>query len=89
MGRVDPSSIKNEARLYRNGDYRAHAVAWAQLDKILVWLSQFPDFPLPNSDEEYKEYVRFKFNFIAYLYKKHATEQLIGAPIDVEIFRPR
>jgi hypothetical protein len=47
-------------------------------------VSQFPqDFRMPHTLSEYRDYVRFKFEFIAYIYKKWARHQIIGRPIDV------
>lgn len=79
----DPLSAKNGVQVYRNGDFRAHVAAWESLDEIFGRLFQFPDFKLPANPNEYGEYVKFKFEFIAYLYRKWAKKKIIGRPIDV------
>ncbi len=79
----NPSSARNGIQYYRNGDYRAHVVAWELLDMILQNLFTFPDFKRPVTPQEYGDYVKFKFEFIAYLYKKWAKKEIIARPIDV------
>jgi hypothetical protein len=41
----NPSTAKNGRCIYRNGDFRAHALAFETLDEIYVRLSEYPDFP--------------------------------------------
>ena len=79
----DPSSAKNGVQTYRNGDFRAHVVAWKVLDKIIAELAQFPAFKIPSNPGEYGQWVKFKFEFIAYLYKQWANKEIIARPIDV------
>lgn len=79
----DKNSVENHVRFYRNGDFRAHVAAWESLDGILGQLAKFPDFKIPNTEQKYKEYVKFKFEIIAYFYKNWANKQIIGRPIDV------
>ena len=43
------------------------------------------DFKVPESKVDYAKYVKFKFEFIAYLYKEWARQKIIGRPIDVLI----
>lgn len=83
----DPSSARNVTWTYRNGDFRAHVAAWESLDEILMKMFQFPDFRRPSNVREYEDYIRFKFEFIAYLYKKWARKILIGRPIDVIVLK--
>lgn len=73
-------------QIYRNGDFRGHAVASELLDDILRRLFQLPDFRRPVTPAEYRKYVHFKFRFIASLYKNWATRQIIGEPIDVIVW---
>jgi hypothetical protein len=80
----DPSSARNGVQVYRNGDARAHVAAWDLLDEIygrLIHLSK--DFKMPESKLEYARYVKFKFEFIAYLYKEWGKQKIIGRPIDL------
>jgi len=79
----DKASVSNHARVYRNGDIRAHVIAWEALDGIFAKLDQFPDFKKPTTLQQYGEYVKFKFEIIAYFYKKWANVQIIARPIDV------
>ncbi len=81
----DPASCKNGIQIYRNGDFRGHVAASEHLDAILgqLW-DQFPDaFQRPSTLSEYAEYVRYKLEFIAGLYKTWARDAIIGRPIDV------
>jgi hypothetical protein len=80
---LDKNSVSNYVQIYRNGDFRAHVAAWEVLDFILANLAKFPDFKIPTTAQQYGEYVKFKFEIIAYLYKKWARKQIIARPIDV------
>jgi hypothetical protein len=75
----NPASIGNQSYVYRNGDVRAHVFAFQQLDKVLADMLSFPDFKRPKKPEDG---VRFKFEFVAYLYKSFAKRAIIGRPID-------
>lgn len=74
---------KNGVHTYRNGDFKAHAAAWDLLDGIYLRLLQFPDFKPPQTPEEYARYIKFKFEVIAYIYRKWADKKIIARPIDV------
>jgi len=80
---TDPSSAENKIMVYRNGDLRSHVIAWQALDDVLLKLFQFPDFEQPKSIGDYGKYVKFKFEFIAYVYKNWAKQNIIARPIDV------
>jgi hypothetical protein len=85
---VSPDSCGNGVKIYRLGDFRAHVVASEPIDDMFRRLAQFPeDFRMPETLFDYREYVRFKFEFIAYIYKKWARQQIIGRPIDVFAWR--
>ncbi len=70
-------------QVYRNGDFRVHAIASESLDQVFSTLGQFADFRLPRTAAEYGNYVKFKFEVIAYIYKKWARKQIVARPIDV------
>ena len=82
-----PQSARNGVQVYRNGDYRAHVAASELLDEIYKKLEQFPDFKVLRTPHDYGEYVKFKFEFIAYLYKKWARQKIIARPIDVLVLQ--
>ena len=85
---VNPESCANGVKIYRVGDFPAHVVASEPVDDVFRRLSQFPDeFRMPHTLSEYRDYVLFKFEFIAYIYKKCASQQIIGRPIDVFAWR--
>ncbi len=46
---------------------------------------KLPDFNRPKTIEEYADYVRFKFEFISYIYKNWAQKKIISKPIDIII----
>jgi hypothetical protein len=80
---MDPESGEYPVQIYRNGDIRAHVVAWEMLDEMLAKLTQFPDFERPRGLEGYTKHVKFKFEVIAYFYKHWANKEIIARPIDV------
>ena len=81
----NPSSARNGAWLYRNGDIRAHVTAWKTLDYAFSELFTFPNFKQPSNLDEYRKYVKFKFEVIAFFYNKWAKKEIIARPIDVLI----
>jgi hypothetical protein len=54
----DKSSVSNQVRSYRNGDFRAHVIAWEALDDIFDKLAKFHDFRIPATPQQYREYVK-------------------------------
>lgn len=82
-------SAKNIVQIYRNGDFRAHVAAWDKLDSIFNELRKSPNFNLPRNPKQYGDYVKFKFEVIAYIYKKWAKKNIIARPIDVFVILPR
>jgi hypothetical protein len=79
----DKRSIRNSIQIYRNGDIRAHVSAWEKLDQVLVDMVSHRDFNPIRTSADLKKWVRFKFRFIAALYKNFARQSIIGTPIDV------
>ncbi len=82
---LDPLSAKNGRYVYRNGDVRTHVIAWDILDTPMKEIMNLPDFHKPKSIEEYAEYVKFKFEFISYVYKHWANTKIVAKPIDIVI----
>ena len=83
------SAKSNIVQIYRNGDFRMHVAAWEKLNSIFNELQNFPDFNRPQNPEQYGDYVKFKFEVIAYFYKKWAKRKIIARPIDVFVLLPR
>jgi len=79
----NPFSIPNTSQVYRNGDYRSHSIVWEKVDAVFRELWRFNEFKKPDNPDDYGEYVKFKFEFIAYIYKQWAKCPIIGRPIDV------
>jgi hypothetical protein len=80
----NPDSARNNAvQIYRNGDFRAHAIASEHLDSMLSHFFQFPDFSRPRNVSDYEKYVKFKLEVLAYIYQKWTKTKVIGKPIDV------
>ena len=69
--------------IYRNGDIRAHVVAWERLDGIVSDFLALPDFKKLKSLTDYEEFIKFKMSLIASIYKKYCKASIIGTPIDV------
>lgn len=79
----NPMSVKNRHIVYRNGDFRAHGVVFDFVDAIYSYLSKFDIFIRIDAREQYRDYVKIKFEILAYLYKKLTKTKAIGGPIDV------
>lgn len=79
----NPGSAANGAHVYRNGDFRAHAIASKHLDEALAGFFEFSDFRKPCTTAEYGNYVKFKLEVLAYIYHRWAKKKIIGKPIDV------
>jgi hypothetical protein len=75
-------------QIYRNGDIRAHVVAWEAIDSSFGKLLHLPDFKAPRTPEEYVEWVRFKLRTIARFYKAFCRTSIIGEPIDAFAITP-
>ena len=88
-GSAPSSPRRSGVQIYRNGDFRVHAIASEALDSLLATLGQFPDFRQPRTPVEYGEYIRFKFEVIAYVYKRWAKQQIIARPIDVLVLQAK
>lgn len=82
---TDPMSAKNGTQIYRNGDIRTHVIASEIIDVAMNEILKLPDFNRPKTIEEYADYVRFKFEFISYIYKNWAQKKIISKPIDIII----
>ncbi|MGB6694628.1 MAG: hypothetical protein WBE56_10620, partial [Terracidiphilus sp.] len=78
----DPESVENKGWVYRNGDIRAHAVAFELLDQVLLGMLSFSDFRKLEKPEDLARWVRFKLKFVAQFYKEYGKKQIIGTPID-------
>jgi len=70
------------AAIYRNGDLRAHEVAWRQLDESFGQLLNTPGFRQMRNPRDYVEWVKFKMEQIAYFYKQYYRGSIIARPID-------
>ena len=80
---TNPTSIKSGACLYRNGDFRAHALGAEHIDRMLAGFFTFPDFARPGTAIEYGRLVKFRLEVLAYVYQKWARKKIIARPIDV------
>ena len=69
-------------QVYRNGDLRAHVVAWENIDNSLGSLLKNIDFRQLTTPEEYVAWVRFKMEMIARFYEKFCTRSIIGGAVD-------
>jgi hypothetical protein len=79
---VHNGSVANTGWVYRNGDFRAHAVAFERLDQILSEMISSTTFRQLKKPEDLVEWTRFKMRFVSSLYRKYAKRQIIGTPID-------
>lgn len=67
---------------YRNGDLLPHVLLWETLDNSLAPLLNRPDFRRVRTPEDYQQWVVFKMEVIAHVYKRFSIRPLIGRPID-------
>lgn len=76
-------------QIYRNGDIRAHILAWERIDGSLGALRLAPDFNPPRSSEDYASWLRFKMEIVAMFYERFCRTSIIGGPVDAfAITRP-
>ena len=87
QGRDAPKLSVTGVQIYRNGDIRSHVLLWTKLDKALTPLLNFPDFRRITTPERSTEWIRFKLEVIAYVYRQWCTSSIIGRPIDVVCLR--
>ena len=73
----------NGFQVYRNGDIRAHVIAWESIDNGLLPLLSFPEFSKIQSAEAYARWVKFKLQVVALFYKRFCNQSIIGTPINV------
>ncbi|NMB57091.1 hypothetical protein GYA19_04095 [Candidatus Beckwithbacteria bacterium] len=78
---------KNAIQFYRNGDIRTHVLAFEEIDKFMLQIFKLSDFNKLNNEEDYANYVKFKFELISLIYTNWAKNKIIGKPIDVYIFK--
>lgn len=81
--RRDKANLQpRQHQIYRNGDLLPHVLLWETLDRALMPLLNRADFKPIRTPDEYAEWVRFKMEVIAYVYKKYCKGPVIGRPID-------
>jgi len=79
----NPRSVKSgTVRIYRNGDIRAHVLAWGKIDDAFGELLREREFRSLTTSTDYADWARFKMELIAYFYKKYCRISLIARPID-------
>ena len=69
-------------QIYRNGDIRAHVIAWENIDHSLGGLLNAPDFKRLITPQAYVEWLRFKMEITAMFYEKFCERSIIGGPVD-------
>jgi hypothetical protein len=72
----------NGYQIYRNGDIRAHVLAWEEFDRSLGTLREAPDFTPPVTPENYASWLKFKMETVARFYERFCTTSIIGRPVD-------
>ncbi|MCX5727108.1 MAG: hypothetical protein NT030_08120 [Candidatus Saganbacteria bacterium] len=81
--RAHASMLKaGQYQTYRNGDIRAHVLAWENMDESLGRLIKAPEFKEFRSPHDYLEWVKFKIGVIADFYEKFCSVSIIGRPVD-------
>jgi len=79
----DASLLKpGESQIYRNGDIRAHVVAWETIDNSFGQLLGTPNFKVLSTPDEYAGWVKFKLEVIAMFYERYCSISMIGSPVD-------
>jgi hypothetical protein len=70
------------AQIYRNGDLRAHAAVWENIDTLFSALLRLPDFTPGAGPVQYMRWVQFKMETIAHFYQRFCHTSIIGKPVD-------
>lgn len=83
QGRDAANLQHGHVQIYRNGDILPHVLLWTALDEALRPLLNRADFRRVETISDYADWVRFKLEVIAYVYKKWCTASIVGRPIDV------
>jgi hypothetical protein len=87
QGRDAANLQPGHVQIYRNGDILPHVPLWTTLDQALSPLLNRADFRRVRTISDYADWVRFKLEIIAYVYKKWCTASIVGRPIDVLCLR--
>jgi hypothetical protein len=82
QGRDAPQLTPGTSMIYRNGDIRAHVLAWERIDEAFGSLLAAPDFNMPSTPDEYTAWVRFKMELIARFYERFCRVSIIARPVD-------
>lgn len=82
QSRDAPCLAPGHGMIYRNGDIRAHVLAWEKIDEAFGALFSAPDFRVPSTPDEYAGWVEFKMGVIAQFYERFCRVSIIGRPID-------
>lgn len=77
-----PGLAPGQVMVYRNGDIRAHVLAWQRIDQAFLGLLQQPDFRPLATGGDYVRWVRFKMGVIADMYHRFCRVSIIGRPVD-------
>ena len=86
----DAARIKpGEYWMYRNGDIRAHVIAWESFDDSLGSLLNAPDFKKFLTPEDDADWVKFKIEVIADFYKRFCRVSIIGKPVDAFLIKSK
>jgi len=85
----DASALRpGSIQIYRNGDIRAHAGAWEQIDGSFGALLSLPAFFPGRGPVAYARWVKFKMETIAGFYRRFSRESIIGMPVDAFVVTP-
>jgi len=77
-----------QVAVYRNGDIRAHVLAWEKIDESLGALLHAPGFKGFTTPAEYAGWVAFKMDLIAQFYERFCNQSIIGGPVDAFAITP-
>jgi len=89
QNRDAPKLKPGEHQIYRNGDIRAHVLAWESIDDSFGTLLSAPDFKQFTTPTDYVEWVKFKIELIAEFYDRFCRSSIIGKPVDGFLIIPK
>ena len=79
------NQIRNKGYQYRNGDIRSHVLSSEKLNELLKEVFELDNFKPIDTYELRADYLKFKFDFIANLYRTWSNKESIGKPIDLYV----
>lgn len=76
-------STANERQIFTSADDPAHVTVWENFGQALGTVLGLPGLKPPGSPAQFSEWIRLRFELIAYFYKSFASQQIVNTPFDI------